>query len=508
MGKFTKKLPDWIEPGMEPTVSKKTSGWAANERPPAEYMNWFQNRTYEVMKELQEDALHKEDLFEVSNNLAVNVMDLQVSIENFPLIIPESNDSPRIQRAIDYCEANGIGRLKAKGEYTLQSNLKLVSNLIIEGSSPIHTKFWVMENVTAFEITAKRNITLKDLAIDGAHRLNTGAIISSGESVTINLDNIWIDSVDVGYDAEYSYFINITNVRMMGTHTPYLLRNSVNVCNILNSSAVVPPSVEGFENSGFAITAFNGSCLTLKGCSFEGEGGSIQVYNWNGFTMDAVYQENQSGIQGEAYVYLGNGSGRPARGVSIIGCNFVGGFRYAISMATVDGVTINGNTFDTDVSAFEYYQYDDSPKIAVNLGQNSYGETTGKITYSGRTNDDLNSNETVNVLNPLKFEPHREPLSSHMGVDDVVIFNDGYGLKTVNKMVTGETNIKPIMTGETGVATLPIGQTRLNIPHNLEKVPDVVLCTPSSDIGSWWIETKNEWSFVLRCYETPTVATS
>ncbi|WP_212934960.1 hypothetical protein [Bacillus hominis] len=66
MTEFTGKLPVWNAEGIEPPISKVEGGWKIDERPPAEYMNYMQNTTYEAIKELQDNAFHKLDVGNLS----------------------------------------------------------------------------------------------------------------------------------------------------------------------------------------------------------------------------------------------------------------------------------------------------------------------------------------------------------------------------------------------------------------------------------------------------------
>lgn len=56
MANFTKPLPEWKSKGTEPPQVLKDTGWKVSQRPPASYFDWFFNRTYEALKELQETA--------------------------------------------------------------------------------------------------------------------------------------------------------------------------------------------------------------------------------------------------------------------------------------------------------------------------------------------------------------------------------------------------------------------------------------------------------------------
>ncbi|EUJ24774.1 hypothetical protein PGRAN_02735 [Listeria grandensis FSL F6-0971] len=53
---FNQGLPEWQKAGSKPPSTIITGGWAANQKPPADYFNWFFNTTYMALKELQEVA--------------------------------------------------------------------------------------------------------------------------------------------------------------------------------------------------------------------------------------------------------------------------------------------------------------------------------------------------------------------------------------------------------------------------------------------------------------------
>lgn len=48
--------PEWKSVGVEPQEQLKTEGFRAGYKPPATYFNWFFNRVYECLKELQGKA--------------------------------------------------------------------------------------------------------------------------------------------------------------------------------------------------------------------------------------------------------------------------------------------------------------------------------------------------------------------------------------------------------------------------------------------------------------------
>ena len=47
-------LPEWNEPGTEPTQQKKDNGWQPGERPPAPWLNWWMHRVYRSLLQIRD----------------------------------------------------------------------------------------------------------------------------------------------------------------------------------------------------------------------------------------------------------------------------------------------------------------------------------------------------------------------------------------------------------------------------------------------------------------------
>lgn len=60
---FNEELPEWKKdnPDERPAQSKLDAGFVPMEKPPASMWNWFANRTYRALKQLFENAIHKEE---------------------------------------------------------------------------------------------------------------------------------------------------------------------------------------------------------------------------------------------------------------------------------------------------------------------------------------------------------------------------------------------------------------------------------------------------------------
>ena len=59
---FQKPLPEWKQPGIRPPESKIKEGYQVLDKPPAAWLNWQMNTTYEALQELHEKAAEKEDV--------------------------------------------------------------------------------------------------------------------------------------------------------------------------------------------------------------------------------------------------------------------------------------------------------------------------------------------------------------------------------------------------------------------------------------------------------------
>ncbi|OAH53070.1 hypothetical protein AWH48_11980 [Domibacillus aminovorans] len=66
---FEKPLPQWIAAGTEPPSSLRTEGWKVRQKPPADYWNWFMSHTYQALLELQQDAIHKDNLKDATTTI-------------------------------------------------------------------------------------------------------------------------------------------------------------------------------------------------------------------------------------------------------------------------------------------------------------------------------------------------------------------------------------------------------------------------------------------------------
>ncbi|KZE66999.1 hypothetical protein AWM68_19860 [Fictibacillus phosphorivorans] len=55
---FSKPLPEWNNLGTKPPQSKIDTGWLPDDRPPADWWNWFLYTTHQALLEVQQNAVH------------------------------------------------------------------------------------------------------------------------------------------------------------------------------------------------------------------------------------------------------------------------------------------------------------------------------------------------------------------------------------------------------------------------------------------------------------------
>lgn len=76
---MAEQLPVWHNAGVEPPDSLKNTGWQPGIKPSAQHMNWLLNRTYNVLKALQENgdlAQIEQDLSELETKVTQHLNDM------------------------------------------------------------------------------------------------------------------------------------------------------------------------------------------------------------------------------------------------------------------------------------------------------------------------------------------------------------------------------------------------------------------------------------------------
>ncbi|MCP1176191.1 chitobiase/beta-hexosaminidase C-terminal domain-containing protein [Bacillus sp. 1663tsa1] len=136
MTEFNKKLPVWNAPGIEPPISKVETGWKIDERPPAEYMNYLQNKTYESILELQRDAVHKDDFNFVKSEAATAAKQAE---ESKTIATSMQQDVTTLKQDVENLKNSGGGGSIPSGVILFEDWRGGESVTIDTGTDPIDT---------------------------------------------------------------------------------------------------------------------------------------------------------------------------------------------------------------------------------------------------------------------------------------------------------------------------------------------------------------------------------
>jgi len=296
-------------------------------------------------------------------------------------------------------------------------------------------------DVTLVTLSNARECSIENLKIDGYGMTGCVGLYVANQSTNVSVKNVWFDSLNTAVRTNDSYFLLYDTCRIMGCALGFDLQSASNSVTLLNCSMICTVK---------ALQWINSSGLSLIGNTFENKT-EIDMFNCFGANLSGNYFEDD-GNTNAYHLKLGTGSGLSASGISIKGNQFNHGATHGIIFMACQGVTIDGNNFRTNSFAFGWYQYDNSPKRAVSIGNNSYdigglGFDASKIVeFQGSDFDSLNCNFNDNQVQPLLFFKQKEPQSVTIGNEQCVLYWDGTSLKIKAKGASGEIKTATIAT--------------------------------------------------------------
>lgn len=356
------------------------------------------------------------------------------------------DDTISIQSAIDSLPTGTFGGgsvLLPSGNYKISASINLKSGVILKGVSPQATRVFATDaDFAMFKWQSCRHSGVENIMVDGVG-LSGVYGLSLYDSIQIWAKNIWMDSFNTALYTVNTYYVDFSDIRIMGTENGYRGDAGSNVINLCNVNMLTTVS---------AILWHNSSSLSVDGCSFEGVA-RITIYIAQGYSFKGCYFEGMHPpvATQDTYFALGNASGGYAAGGEISGCFFLGYTNYAITFYAVDGVSIKGCYFGTVSSAFNVSQYDNAPKRNINVGGNSYdigqqGHDPTKIYhYDGSLFDGLNCNLNDYHTQPMQLaKVGHIPQNSSLGLEEAVLYWDGTALKCKVKDASGVVTIKTV----------------------------------------------------------------
>lgn len=252
----------------------------------------------------------------VDERLTIQLQQIAVLVNDFPILLPELDDTARINRAINYAATYGNGNvLLPPKTLTISSDIILKSNISLIGSNKYLSIIKSTANNSMIAIHDVSNVTLENFTFDAnykASRIAVQAINASISNVTLNnliVKNsgmkedraTWSNNIQVKRWGEYSVKdVWLTNlycehaagdgrghgdniiIESYGSDGPGLFENIIIDKCILRKAARQNISVAGdmASNRPDFVTISNSICIdsTMAGLDLE-EGNKVSVSN-------------------------------------------------------------------------------------------------------------------------------------------------------------------------------------------------------------------------------------
>ncbi|MBO0961438.1 right-handed parallel beta-helix repeat-containing protein [Neobacillus sp. MM2021_6] len=353
-----------------------------------------------------------DDYNEVTTKLAQTSTNSSIAyVEKFPLQIPETDDTARIQRAIDSLP-NG-GRIVLGGKTYNITGINLPSNIVFEGVGTSATILYnnSVNDAIAISGTAgseKKHILIRDLTIKG-NNIDSGHGINAKYATNL----VILNHVDVIYNNKGFVASNSWTIRADKCRFQWNRDNGIDIRNNTNN-AVFRDCLINF-NFGHGFYTYGNDSVALIECDVEGnrkhgvfgEGGNVfsiegGYYEQNGQLNDATnkYSDIEIGsatypckFVSVRYVYINSKLAEYA--IHVVGVTVMETRRndivQAVSGTTTKGIYIEATNIDRFSSEYD------------NLGTNmTFTDLSGKgqrITYD--SNGKRTKNSSGNVIEQL-----------------------------------------------------------------------------------------------------------
>lgn len=223
---MAEQLPVWHNPGVEPPDSLKNTGWQPGVKPAAQHMNWLLNRTYNVLKALQENGdltQIEQDLSELETKVAKHLDESKVSAHKAKNI------------ALEDTEGLFVGT-------ELETAMKELFTNVSNGKALIGTAITDIDKSTVVPI----NPTFQQLAeliknISSMKRWATGTVRSGSQLINFQNNNggnqptYGLTVTGLNFTAKTILVTNNAGVQLIGSYSEQIL-NQYNGYYIANSN--------------------------------------------------------------------------------------------------------------------------------------------------------------------------------------------------------------------------------------------------------------------------------
>lgn len=313
---FSKDLPVWAKTGTKPPDSVlNTTGWKAGDKPPADWLNWFQSTAFFALQELQQKAIH-EDQKGVNNGVASLGPDGKLLESQRPPVTPvvdgtttkkgivQLNDTTNSTLTTQAATANSVKKVNdSVVTHSTDTTLHITATERTRWNNPETTasKITVADTANLFASTDVEGV-LKELftnANDGKTRVANSVTtkgVSASPSDTFSTLAVKIGQIDTGvkvasgtsvYTDDISYGGYLQTVSGLN-FTPDMI-----IAWNPSSSNKYPSQIAGYVD----LSVIKSLSLKDNGNMLSGEEGKEVIFNvfTNGFTLRSLSRTSNTG---------------------------------------------------------------------------------------------------------------------------------------------------------------------------------------------------------------------
>lgn len=309
---FNKPLPEWNNPGTKPNQGLIDTGWKPDDKPPADVHNWWMNSSYEATKQLQEEAINK-DQIGVANGVAPLGADGKVPASMV------SGNTEEIENQLEDHIKNDLGHVRYVGGVAGQNALvPVISDVPVVDMSVTNP---VPKTGYAFRFVKNganntSNVVIQINYGNGKNSLSYPLLDGQGKQLTSG-------AMVTGVVYTVSFSGTSFFLQGSGSGVKTVVRGSQTFTTPGTHNFTVPDGVSKITAYIFGAGGGGGGCVNEYYGGGGGGGGAFMLASINvtpGQVLPVIVGAGGKGLAG-----ANNGSQGGYSGLSILGLNYIAG---------------------------------------------------------------------------------------------------------------------------------------------------------------------------------------
>ncbi|SFM21548.1 pyocin knob domain-containing protein [Pelosinus propionicus] len=289
---------EWNQPGVEPTQAKKDEGWKPEEKPPAEYFNWFFNRTSQAVKYLKGESEKSIDDDRIGNRTISDTVTATAGAGSLTNLLSKLG--------------NMIKQITGKSAwYTAPATTLEAANTHINATSGAHTASAISSVATGDVAATNVQAAIAELASEKAAlssfdysteitATDWNTLIKNGKYYVIGASALAINGPLPAGDANHIFYLNVINGT--STRTNYVSQHA---------TSAVTGNIYTRKNQGGTWSAWKE--IPTTDTSFTKSSTTPTNRDLNNFTIADSYWHFDTGsgaVLNTPYGTLANASGQ------------------------------------------------------------------------------------------------------------------------------------------------------------------------------------------------------